>query len=172
MQIFLEILKFTIPSLLVLLGMYMLIDKLFKQESARREFELYKINKDTILPVKLRAYERLTLFLQRTTPESMLMRYDFAGFTVLQLQQLLLQTVRDEFDHNISQQIYVSKDLWVMVGNARESIVQLINSLAVTFPADAPAIDYAKAILSTYASSQNSPTEIALDYIKSEVKQF
>ncbi len=168
----LEILKFTIPSVVILIGLYFVINKLFKQESERRQFELYKLNRDVTLPIKMRAYERITLFLQRTSPESILMRFDFSSLTVVQLQQLLLQSLRDEFEHNASQQIYVSQKTWVMVLNARESIAQLINSTAVHLNPQAPAIDLAQAILASYAASDNPPTEIALEYLRSELKSI
>ncbi len=173
MQTFLEILKFTLPSAIMLIGIYFIINKIFKQESERRSYELMKLNKDVVLPVRLRAYERLTLVLERTKPQSMLMRYDFNGYSVVQLQQLLLQTVRDEFDHNVSQQIYVSREAWVMITNARESVVQLINTVAAASMAEnKSAMDYANALIATYASAENAPTEIALDFLKREVKQF
>ena len=79
----------------MLLGVYLIINKIYKQEDERRKFELYKLNKDVVLPVKLRAYERIALFLQRTTPESILTRFDFNGLTVLQLQQMLQSLIQE-----------------------------------------------------------------------------
>lgn len=170
MLVFLEILKFTLPAVIVVVAMYMVMHKMFSQEDERRSFELRRQNSSVVLPIRLRAYERLVLFLERTTPESILMRFDFNGLSVLQLQQMLVKAVRDEYEHNLSQQIYVSQDAWLLVCNARESIVQLINSCAAQMKADAPAMELAQALLSTYAAAQDTPTQIAIDRIKNEVK--
>lgn len=172
MNTFLEILKFTLPSVIMLIGIWLVMHKMFRQEEDRRNFELRKQNRDVTLPVRLRAYERVILFLQRTEPESMLTRFDFSGMTVLQLQQMLHTVVRDEYEHNMSQRIYISGEAWALVSNARESIVQLINSCAAQLNAEIPAMNLAQVIISTYASSVNTPTDVALDYIKSEVKQL
>lgn len=170
MLVFLEILKFTLPAVIVVVAMYMVMHKMFSQEDERRSFESRRQNSSVVLPIRLRAYERLVLFLERTTPESILMRFDFNGLSVLQLQQMLVKAVRDEYEHNLSQQIYVSHDAWLLVCNARESIVQLINSCAAQMKADAPAMELAQALLSTYAAAQDTPTQIAIDRIKNEVK--
>lgn len=167
---FFEILKYTLPSIVLVLAVYLVMRKMFAQEEDRRSFELRRQNRDVVLPIKLRAYERMVLFLERTIPESILMRFDFGGLTVLQLQQMLIKTVRDEYEHNLSQQIYISVEAWALVCNARESIVQLINSCAAKMDAQAPAMDLAQALLSTYAASENTPTQLAIDYIRNEVK--
>lgn len=172
MDVFFEILKFTLPSLIMLLGVWLVMHKMFGQEEARRNFEIRKQFRDVTLPVRLRAYERIILFLQRTEPESLLMRFDFSGMTVLQLQQMLHKAIRDEYEHNMSQQIYVSNEAWAMVSNARESLVQLINSCAAQLDSEAPAMSLAQTILNTYAASLDTPTEIAINYVKSEVRQL
>lgn len=170
MSVFLEILKFTLPALIVVVAMYMVMHKMFGQEDERRSFELRLRGCDVVLPIRLRAYERIVLFLERTTPESILLRFDFNGFSVLQLQQMLVKAVRDEYEHNLSQQIYVSKETWILVCNARESIVQLINTCAAQMNAEAPAMELAQAVLSTYAATPDTPTQIAIDHVKNEVK--
>lgn len=172
METFLEILKFTIPSMIMLFGVYLIINKIYKQEDDRRKFELYKLNKDVVLPVRLRAYERIALFLQRTTPESILTRFDFNGLTVLQLQQMLHHAVRDEFEHNVSQQIYISKECWALVLTAKESIIQLINTCAAQLKPEDDAMALAQMLLNTYAANDNTPTEIAMNRLTQEIKQF
>lgn len=152
--------------------MYVVMRKMFNQEDERRSFEVRRANRDVVLPVRLRAYERIVIFLERTTPESILVRFNFDNLNVVQLQQMLIKAVRDEYEHNISQQIYVSKEAWSLVANARESIVQLINTCAAQIAPQAPAMELAQALLATYASADNTPTQLAINYINSEVKQF
>ena len=157
------LIAFLLAGVIVFGGVYMLMNRFFKQESERRAYEWRKQNNDIVLPIRLRAYERIV---------SLLLRFDFAGMTVLQLQQMLLQAIRDEYDHNVSQQIYISKESWVLVGNARESLTQLINTCASQLNSQADAMELANLILATYASNSVSAIDMAINYIKNEMKQY
>lgn len=166
------LIAFLLAGVIVLGGVYMLMNRFFKQESERRAHEWRRQNTDIVLPVRLRAYERIVLFLSRIEPKSLLLRFDFAGMNVLQLQQMLLQSVRDEYSHNISQQIYISKEAWSLVVNARETLTQLINTCASQLDPKADAMQLANLVLATYASNANSPIDMAINYIKNEMQQY
>ncbi len=99
-----------------------------------------------ITPLRLQAYERAILFLERISPENLIMRVNKSGFTCQQLQSELMQTIRSEFEHNLSQQIYISHGAWEMLKIARGRTIQLINSLAEKIPKDSPSINLSKAI--------------------------
>ena len=135
-------------------------------------WEWRKQNNDIVMPIRLRAYERIVLFLSRIDPKSLLLRFDFAGMTVLQLQQMLLQAVRDEYDHNVSQQIYISREAWVLVVNARENLTQLINTCASQLNTQADAMELANFLLAAYVSNEQSSIDLAINYIKNEMKQY
>ena len=121
-----EILKYCIPALIVLLATWIVMYKLFQNEQQKREWELKKAAQKEISPIRLRAYERLALVLERTQPEHLLMDLDVSQFTVPQLQQRLLQTIRLEFDHNMSQQIYVSEQVWDKIVAARGQMLAFV----------------------------------------------
>lgn len=170
---FFEILLSSILSALIVFGgVYFLMNRFFLNEKERRVYEWRKQNSDIVLPIRLRAYERIVLFLSRIEPKSLLLRFDFAGMTVLQLQQMLLQAVRDEYDHNVSQQIYISREAWALVVNARENLTQLINTCASQLSPQSDAMELANLVLVAYASNTNSPIDLAIDYIKNELKQY
>jgi hypothetical protein len=166
------LIAFLLAGLIVFGGVYMLMNRFFKQESERRAWEWRKQNNDIVMPIRLRAYERIVLFLSRIDPKSLLLRFDFAGMTVLQLQQMLLQAVRDEYDHNVSQQIYISKEAWVLVVNARENLTQLINTCASQLNTQADAMELANFLLAAYVSNEQSSIDLAINYIKNEMKQY
>ena len=92
--------------------------------------------------------------------------------TVKQLQTELLSTIRSEFDHNVSQQIYVTPQVWEIIKNARAKITQLINSSATKVKPDAPAIQLSKIILEDLMQIDKSPISLALDALKAEVKNL
>lgn len=167
-----EILKIVLPALLVLITAYLLIDKLLRNDEKRRNFELRKGNAATITPIRLRAYERLMLVLERTTPSQMVLQAIKPGMTNLELQQQLLHTVREEFGHNFSQQIYVSNELWSAMVSTRESLTQLINISSSQLSANNNATELAERIIQLFAKSEQTPTETAKDLLKKEIRTF
>ena len=124
MDTFLEILKYTIPAVLVLVGVWVMQNKFFQQQQSRQRYLLYKENQKNVTPIRFTAYERLVLFLERITPDSLLVRTQSEAYTAIQLHAALLTVIRAEYEHNVAQQIYVSEEAWEVVKNAKESIVQ------------------------------------------------
>ena len=118
----------------------------------------------------MRAYERLTLLLERTTPEHMLIDLNLAEMTPLQVQAHLMHTIRQEFDHNLSQQIYVSDEVWGLIDNAKQQTVAFVNSIAQQMPAESSALDYAKTLITAYHNNGDTPNEIALQALKTEAQ--
>ncbi len=160
----------TVPALLVAAVAYFLIDRLLKTENARRSFELQKEFRKTMTPIRLQAYERMTLFLERITPDSLLARQDLSGMNALQLQTSLLQQIRQEWEHNLTQQLYIKDETWTMLRNAKESMVQLINTSATNVSLNSTALDFAKVILETYQSVEKTPVEVAMAMLKRDLQ--
>lgn len=167
-----EILKYCIPALIVLLATWIVMYKLFQNEQQKREWELKKAAQKEISPIRLRAYERLALVLERTQPEHLLMDLDVSQFTVPQLQQRLLQTIRLEFDHNISQQIYVSEQVWDKIVAARGQMLAFVSAMAMQLPAESTSLDYAKTLLTAYSTNGETANETALHALKEEAAKL
>lgn len=170
MDIFLQILGYTLPALVVFLTTWLVLRKQLDNETERRNFELRRLSVGQITPVRLRAYERLALLLERTQPEAMIMRLDLQGMNNIELQSKLLQTLRNEFDHNVAQQIYVSPEVWTMVKNARENLVRIINGVAAQVQPTAPAVQLAQKLIELYSSLPSTPTDAAMNCLKNEVR--
>lgn len=127
----------------------------------------------SVSPIRLRAYERLALLLERTTPEAIIARMDdLASLTPQQVEQQILQTIRLEFEHNITQQIYVSDELWRKIKLAQNQMSAFIITVSRQIPAGTSSVDYAKALSTAYHSNGDTPHELALDYLKKEVKEL
>ena len=167
-----EILKYCIPALIVLLATWIVMYKLFQNEQQKREWELKKAAQKEISPIRLRAYERLALVLERTQPEHLLMDLDVSQFIVPQLQQRLLQTIRLEFDHNISQQIYVSEQVWDKIVAARGQMLAFVSAMAMQLPAESTSLDYAKTLLTAYSTNGETANETALHALKEEAARL
>lgn len=167
-----EALKYCIPALIVLAATWLVMYKLFKNEEQKRLWELKKAAQKEISPIRLRAYERLALMLERTQPEHLLVDLDVSAFTVQQLQQRLLQTIRLEFDHNMSQQIYVSEQVWEKITQARGQMLAFVTAMAIQLPPNSTALDYAKTLLTAYNTNGETTNQVALRALKEEAAQL
>ena len=175
----LEILKYTIPALVVLVGVWIVMHKIFKNEEQKRLWELKRQSQKEISPARLRAYERLALLLERTQPEALIMALSerlesngeqLAALPVARVQQELLRTVRLEFDHNMSQQIYVSDELWSKIIGARDEMAAFISAMALQLPKESGTLDYAKVLMTAYTTNGETPHQIALEALRQEAR--
>ena len=137
MEILADILKITIPALIVFFTAWVLLRNMIKNDQDKRRQELILQNSRTVTPIKLQAYERIILFLERISLESLLVRVSSPDMTASQLHSALLSTIRSEFEHNLSQQIYMSQQAWEVVRNARSNMIKIINSEVEKMPAKA-----------------------------------
>ncbi len=169
MENFYEILKITIPALLVLLTAWVLIRSLLRNDQDKRRQELILQNSRTVTPIKLQAYERIVLFLERISLESLLVRVNTSGMTTLQLHSALLTTIRSEFEHNLSQQIYMSPQAWEVVKNARSNMIKMINSEFEKAKNSDNAMELSKRLLESVMEMDVEPTRAAIDYLKGEI---
>jgi len=92
--------------------------------------------------------------------------------TAYHFQLMLVQNIREEFEHNVAQQIYVSPSGWAMIKSAREEIIRMINTLAAETDAGSSAGELAKVILEHWAQLDHNPAQIAIDQLKAEVRQM
>ncbi len=172
MSTFLEILKYILPALIVFGTTIYLVKKYFDGEEQKRKQQALLNNQQLITPLRLQAYERSILFLERISPESLIMRISRPGTTCQQLQSELLQAIRSEYEHNLSQQIYISHGAWEMLKIARGRTIQMINTLGEKVSKDAPAINLSKAILESIVDEEKIPASDAISFIKKEISQL
>jgi hypothetical protein len=169
MEILPDILKITIPALIVFFTAWLILDKTIKNEQDKRRQEIILQNSRTVTPIKLQAYERIVLFLERISLESLIVRVSTSDMKATQLHSALLTAIRSEFEHNLSQQIYMSPQAWEVVRNARSSTIKIINSEAESMPVNAPAMVLSKQLLEKVMELDKEPTRVAIDYLKSEL---
>jgi len=172
MEALLEVLKYVLPSLVVFATAYLLIKSFFEEQLRRKELEIRAVQKKELSPLKLQAYERIVMFLERISPHSLLPRTQQAGMDANLLHNQLLNNIRSEYEHNLSQQIYISKEAWVITKNAKENIVSLVNMAKDQIASDAPAFELSRIILEHMMKQNTSPTDEAIDYLKKEVDSF
>lgn len=163
-----ELLKYILPALIVFATAYFMIKSFLDSEQKKRTIELRLNNQKLVTPLKLQAYERLVLFMERISPDTLVLRTQASSFKVKQYQEALLMTIRAEYEHNLTQQIYVSGETWHAVKTAKESILKLVHVAASKLPADAPAAELSKKIIESVIAVGSSPTDTAIKIVKKE----
>ncbi|MBI2270903.1 MAG: hypothetical protein HYU69_11210 [Bacteroidetes bacterium] len=171
MDPFIELLKIIIPALIVFLTSFYLLKNFLDNEIRKKMMELKGANKELLTPIRLQAYERVVLFLERISPNSLVMRVNRPTLSSKQLHVELVAAVRTEFEHNLSQQIYMSTGAWDMVKNAKEEITKLINLVAMKVPENTPGGELAQLIVDSASKLNKLPTTLAIEYIKKEIGQ-
>ncbi len=170
MEVLLEILKYTVPALIVFFTVLVMIRAWSRNEDLRRKKDFNMHLSDDILPIRLQAYERSILLLERISPESMIMRVSRNDYTARQLQQELLSNITSEFEHNIAQQTYLSTEAWDKMKATKNQVINLVNDTAKEVKPDASGPTLGKLILERLTELNNPPSQVAIDYLKQEVK--
>ena len=124
-----------------------------------------------VTPIRLQAYERMALYLERISPDSLVLRCYQPGMDTKLLQGVMTKTIRDEWEHNLSQQVYVSSEAWNRIRQAKDEMIGVINSAAITIPQDSDPTRLASAIFATTPSGQ-MPTASALEFLKQEMRDL
>lgn len=165
-----ELLKYTVPSLIVLLTAYLVLRKTTQNEEKRRKVELLMNNQKLITPIRLQAYERMVLLLERIAPQSLVMRTQKPNMSAQELQAKLLKNIRQEYEHNVAHQIYISDKSWEYIKSAKEELVKIINQISLGVKPGSPAIVLSKRLLQQFIDRDKDPSKKAILYLKSEIK--
>jgi hypothetical protein len=179
----LEIAKYVLPSIVVLITAYLLIKSfLHSQEEIKKKELQTKIeelktkikqqDKQYLQPIRLQAYERMLLFVERISPHSLVFRVQKPGQKVFQLQSALLKSIRDEYEHNLAQQLYITNESWSMLRSAKEEVVKLINIAAADLQPDDNAIALSTRIFELSLGVEKQNTERAIDMLKRDIQKM
>ena len=171
-----NVLLVLLPSVVVFLTAFYLIRQfLGGRASEANNLKLAEIKKEdhkNLLPVRLQAYERLTLFLERIKPGGLVLRVHKSNMTSRMLQSELTATVREEFDHNITQQIYVSDRAWTQVKMAKEETLRIINIAFEQTGANASGSALSQRVFETASRLSHLPTQQAILALREEVRKL
>lgn len=167
---FADILKYTISGLIVFFAAWYFIKPLIIQSFNFQKWELKKVSIEKTLPLRLQAYERLVLFVERINPPNLFVRLQSPGMSAVQLHQLVLAEIRSEFQHNASQQIYISDNSWMLIKKIKDETIALVSNALNNLGPEATAMDLSKAVLTHLANLEvDNPYELAVSLIKKEI---
>ncbi len=165
-----ELLFGLLPALLVGLIAYYFFKQHIENEDGRRRFLLQKDLQKEAFPLRMQAYERISLFLERISPSKLLLRTHPTSSKKDNYENLLIATIEQEFEHNLSQQIYVSDQCWNIVLAAKNATIQLIRKANMLEKTDTA--NKLREVILTELMDKQPPSNAALAYIKQEVGEL
>jgi hypothetical protein len=169
---FSDTLLYFVPALLVVGGMFLLVKRFLDRDYKFHLLDAKRSMHKESMPLKLQAYERLVLFLERISPNHLVVRTHRAGVTASQLHADLLATIRAEFEHNLSQQIYISSAAWEAVRDSKEEMLKLINNAFGSVGQNGSGMQLSAQIFDQIMKEGSIPTQEAIDFLKREAKQL
>lgn len=164
-----DIAAYTLPALITAGVSYFFFQKHTENEENRRNYLLLKESRKEVLPLKIQAYERMALFLERTNPIKLVLRVAPQGADKNAYENLLIQTIEQEFEHNLTQQIYISDACWEIINKAKNAVIQNIRWTTTQVE---NAQELRERILTDLASEKDVPNVIALSYLKTEIQHY
>ena len=129
------------------------------------------IQSDAVINLELQAAERFVLYLERISPDRLVMRLHQTGMSAKMLQSEMLRSIREEFDHNLSQQIYISESSWELIKNAKEEMVKFISASGDSMSEKSSGLDLSRKIFEAASRVEKLPSEIALQYLRKETRR-
>ncbi len=169
---FLDVLKYTLSGSLVSLAAYFLLKNHFDSYYNLKELEYKNLVVKDILPLKLQAYERMIVFVERINPANLLLRLHAPGMSAKEMQNLILSEIRAEYLHNISQQLYMNKSAWDIIKRVKDDTVGLVNQSMASLPSDTSAVDLSKIIFGRLSEVEENPYDLAVLVLKTDFQEL
>ena len=161
-----------VSSLSILFVVVFFVKKNQSVEQAILITELKKQRQEFFLPNRVEAYQRAILFLERINPNSLVMRMQNPGLPAPIFQASLLKTIREEYDHNVAQQLFISSLGWKLLKDAKEETIKLINISSGKLPENADSTMLSSSILTLAGEIGQLPSDIAIDFLKKEIQSL
>ncbi|SHN18246.1 hypothetical protein SAMN04488057_109143 [Cyclobacterium lianum] len=172
MEYLIELLKIVLPAGLVIYGMFIITVSFLKKEKEMKWVDIRTKNTELLLPLRLQAGERLCLLLERISPNNLIRRVNEPGLTAGELHGRLTEEIRNEFNHNLSQQVYFSDDTWETVRTAVEQTISLVNRSSQEVSGDEKSLELAKKIFQAALAQEKDIIGHALKKIKDEIRMY
>jgi hypothetical protein len=170
---FADIFKYTAAGVCVFFVVWYMVKPVIMQNTNLQKMELRKASIKQTLPLRLQAFERSVLFIERINPSNLFVRLQSPGMSAIQLHQLVLAEIRLEYQHNISQQIYVSDSSWSVVKRIKDETIGIVSSALNALAPDASAMDLSKSVLTHLANLEDeNPYDVAISLVKREIQSI
>lgn len=135
-----------------------------------KAIDLHRAEGASILPIKIQAHERMLIFVDRINPTNLLPRLHQKGIGLTALQSFVLNEINAEYQHNITQQLYLSAQTWLVIKGLKDDTIAMINNAVAHLPEEASGFDLSKKILQHMSSIADNPYELTMALIRKDVE--
>jgi hypothetical protein len=171
-QILIEIVTLFAGIFAALFAIYYVLKNDIQRFFNLKSIELNKEAKAQLLPLRLQAHERLILFVDRINPANLLVRLHQQGIGVATLQAGILNEIRSEYQHNITQQLYLDSSIWTVVRKLKDDTIAMMNNAVQGLPADANGIELSKSVLQHMTTISENPYDLTIELIKKDIAKL
>ncbi len=140
-----------------------------RNEEGRRRYLLHKETQKSALPIRLQAYERLALFLERISIPNLVVRVAPKSADKAAYENLLIRNIENEYEHNLSQQIYMSDECWNVIKAAKSATIQAIRRAGMS---ESDSADKLREDILNETMDKQSPSATALAFVKKEISSL
>ena len=167
-----DILKYTISGLGIVWVAFYMVKPYLDRDEKMQLLEFKKAISSQTLPLRLQAYERLVLFIERVNPANLLIRLNGPAYNAHELYSLINEEIRNEFQHNITQQLYVTARAWAVVKRVKDDTLGVINNTIKNLPESATGLDLSKAILGSLSQLEDNPYDIGANLLRKDLEEL
>jgi len=169
---FTQVAVFAAAGIITVAAAYFIIKNDIQNYFRFKTLAANKDNTSTFLPLRLQAYERLIIFIDRINPANLLVRLHQQGIPVAELQALLLNEVKSEFQHNITQQLYIDSASWNIVRKLKDDTIAMVNNVVQNLPKDAAGIELSKKVLQHMSTIEENPYDLTINHLKGDIQKL
>ncbi len=168
----LDIIKYIVAGSATVGVAYYLVKPYFERDEKIQLLEFKKAVSNQTLPLRLQAYERLTLFIERVNPANMLIRLNGPAYSAHELYSLVVEDIRSEYQHNVTQQIYVSARAWSVIKRVKEDTLGIVNNAIKSLPENATGLELSKFVLSSLSQLEDNPYDIGTSLLRKDLEEL
>ncbi|RZK42193.1 MAG: hypothetical protein EOO90_08075 [Pedobacter sp.] len=169
-QHLIELLILTLGIFLALIAVYQLVKGDIRRFFDMKTIELNKESRAALLPLRLQAHERLIIFVERINPANLLIRLHQQGIGVKELQSLVINDIRSEFQHNVAQQLYIDTVSWNVIRKLKDDTIAMVNNVVQGLPDQGSGVDLSKKVLQHLSTLDENPYDLTIDHLKKEIQ--
>jgi hypothetical protein len=168
----LDILKYFIAGIGVVSATYYILKPHLDRSDNIQLLEFKRTFNAQTLPLRLQAYERIVLFIERINPSNMLIRLGASSFSASELHSMVVNEIRDEYQHNVTQQIYVSAQAWGVMRRVKDDTMSIMTNAIKGLPDGATGLDLSRTVLMHLSKLDDNPYDIALAMVRRDLEDL
>ncbi|WP_374949538.1 hypothetical protein [Mucilaginibacter sp.] len=171
-SLLIDVLKYTVAGIGIVYIAFYLFKPYLDRSNNLQLLDLKKAISSQTLPLRLQAYERLILFTDRINPANLLIRMNGNGYTAAELHSLIVAEIRNEYQHNVTQQLYVSDRAWAVTKRVKEDTLSMVNTAIKALPESATGLDLGRIVLNHLSKLEDNPYDIATALIRKDLEEL